>query len=147
MQCQGLLEVIEEEDKKNNIQHDNDIIAPKQSLTVYNQLVEKANMNLEDASVSLQRDDDRVIQLMQQMQKMQTKIADQKLKRVQDKFEKIKTGTEIFPPPDLLELQDLRKKINALYQKAEDDMKWLGSSMKTLEKQNKKATKVSKKSR
>ncbi len=48
-------------------------------------------MNLDDANVSLQRDDERVMQLMQQLQKLQTKIADQKLKRVQERFDEIKS--------------------------------------------------------
>ena len=144
MQCQGLLEVIEEKDSDENDTplEDQGIDEAKENLKVYTELIERAAINFEDVHTSLKQDDERTNKLMRQLQDLKMKIQDKKLKKVQEQFKQNAITHELIPPPNLLELQDLRKKINRIMMNAMDDAQWLENSIKVIEKCKKKTGKL-----
>ena len=78
LQCQGLLEVIEEKAAASG-DDDVDIHEPMESVRTFTEMVESAATNFEDITMSLEKEDQRTAQMVAQLQDLKMQIADKKV--------------------------------------------------------------------
>ena len=78
LQCQGLLEVIEDKAAAAG-DDDVDIAEPMESVRTFTEMVETATEHFEDITSSLQKEDQRTVAMVAQLQDLKMKIADKKV--------------------------------------------------------------------